>query len=467
MVLLLLSFSSTWAFEIPGKDDLAIHGFISQGYLLSNKNNFFSKSKDGTFEFNELGINFSTDLTPSLRLGIQFFARDLGRLSNDKITVDWAFADYHFNDALGLRVGKMKLPIGLYNKIRDLDMLRTNIILPQSIYNEAWRDVTSGNKGVQIYGTMWNELLGSIQYQGQLGTVSIDDKSGVAYTAVDNIPTPILVTIENMSVAYMNTAALFWDTPIEGLRLGQTIYSISVKSKVQHQRSVGVQVDPVTKTPVYDHNNQMILLEWSQNNDQGRVTNLNTGEGGSGAVFVDAESGLDAMVVTEETSPYFLKAFGKIAVQGADDFIKVKSTNLTSSLEYTWNDLVLAFEYSRVSYNLKLGDLPAEKFYSMGFYGSATYRFSELFEMGLYYSEYYRDDHDKDGKNSWETQYLGKHRSWLKDSAVSTRFDLTDAWVLKFEYHLLDGAAWILNIDNRDDYARYWHLFATKVNYRF
>ena len=42
--------------------NIEIHGFISQGYLLSNENNYLADSKEGTFQFNEMGINFGKNL---------------------------------------------------------------------------------------------------------------------------------------------------------------------------------------------------------------------------------------------------------------------------------------------------------------------------------------------------------------------------------------------------------------------
>ena len=108
-----------------------IHDFLSQGFLYSNRNNYLADTETGTFQFNELGINFAADLTDRLRLGIQLAARDLGDMDNDKVVIDWAYADYRWRDWLGIRVGKMRLPLGFYNKTRDLDMLRTFIFLPQ------------------------------------------------------------------------------------------------------------------------------------------------------------------------------------------------------------------------------------------------------------------------------------------------------------------------------------------------
>jgi len=57
-----------------------IHGYISQGFMYSNHNNYLADTEKGTFQFNELGINFSDDLTDRLRIGIQLAARDLGEM---------------------------------------------------------------------------------------------------------------------------------------------------------------------------------------------------------------------------------------------------------------------------------------------------------------------------------------------------------------------------------------------------
>ena len=106
----------------------------------TNYNNWLGSTEDGSYEFNEMGINFSTELTDDLHVGVQFFSRDLGTIGNDDIKVDWAFADYHWKDWLGVRVGKIRIPYGLYNEIRDIDILRLSIILPQSVYSEIARD---------------------------------------------------------------------------------------------------------------------------------------------------------------------------------------------------------------------------------------------------------------------------------------------------------------------------------------
>ena len=55
------------AMDIPQID---IHGFVSQGYLKSDDNNYLGRSEEGTYSFNEAAVNFSGDLTDKLRIGV-------------------------------------------------------------------------------------------------------------------------------------------------------------------------------------------------------------------------------------------------------------------------------------------------------------------------------------------------------------------------------------------------------------
>ncbi|MDX9709667.1 MAG: hypothetical protein RBT64_08935 [Trichloromonas sp.] len=85
---------------------------------------FFGESKDGSFQINEFGLTLNGELSDNLRVGLQLLSRDLGAEGNNKINIDWGMADYRWRDWLGVRLGKVKLPIGLYNRGRDSDFLR-------------------------------------------------------------------------------------------------------------------------------------------------------------------------------------------------------------------------------------------------------------------------------------------------------------------------------------------------------
>ena len=46
--------------------------------------------------------------------------------------LDWAVADYRFKDWFGIRGGKVKTALGLYNDTQDLEFLYTWALMPQS-----------------------------------------------------------------------------------------------------------------------------------------------------------------------------------------------------------------------------------------------------------------------------------------------------------------------------------------------
>ncbi|MFZ5568837.1 MAG: hypothetical protein ACOZF0_00425 [Thermodesulfobacteriota bacterium] len=215
----ILCAGSTQAMEFDEMGGVDIHGFISQGYLKSDENNFFADTEKGTTQFNEAAINFSTDVTEKLRIGLQLFARDLGNIGNNDVILDWAVADYRWRDWLGLRIGNLKFVNGLYNETRDVDMLRTSIFLPQSVYNESWRESTALIQGAGLYGELPLKAAGSFSYSGQYGTVSMPKDGGAAKLAEDQWPlksrdiTPLLersaaaagTTITGLNTALNNT----------------------------------------------------------------------------------------------------------------------------------------------------------------------------------------------------------------------------------------------------------------------
>jgi hypothetical protein len=147
---------SGFAFEDP-KHGLQIHGFISQGYVLTSDNNFCGDSDDhGTFDFRELGINASYLPFRSLQLSAQILSRTAGESDDGDIRLDYGLIDYSFldkdTDKWGLRVGRIKTPYGLYNKTRDVAFTRPSIFLPQSIYFDRTRDLALSVDGVYVYG---------------------------------------------------------------------------------------------------------------------------------------------------------------------------------------------------------------------------------------------------------------------------------------------------------------------------
>lgn len=225
------------AMEVEGVN---IHGFASQGFIMSEQYNYLThNSKDGSFEYNEAGINFSKSLTDKLLFGIQLFSRDLGDVANNKVTIDWAYGDYRLKDWFGIRAGRIKLPIGLYNETRDIDMLRTSIVMPQSCYSDLLRDTSIAANGVGIYGNVDISAAGSIDYQVVAGQMNIDNDSGFEKWFNSRF-TPLFSLSGSTDTDTAYVGNIRWNTPLDGLVLGISSMTVDAQNPILTGRGVSM-----------------------------------------------------------------------------------------------------------------------------------------------------------------------------------------------------------------------------------
>ena len=233
-LLLVLVWDSRCIYGERISERIQLNGFISQGYIYSTHNDFIPQASEyGSFEFNEAGLTFSVDVSEKLRLGFQLLARDFGPIGNYRIFLDWGFADYRFAKAFGIRVGKIKAPLGFYNEVRDTDPLFPMVILPQSIYDEAFRPVFIAYNGIGFYGKL-NIGAGDLNYH--LFSGSVDHPSDAPYlmqirNAVNRgiAQTGMSISPLEMDTQLFYGGRLIWNTPISGLRLGGSYAFLKAK----------------------------------------------------------------------------------------------------------------------------------------------------------------------------------------------------------------------------------------------
>jgi hypothetical protein len=194
---------------------LNVHGFVSQGALLSTANNYLGQSKRGSVEFFEAAVTVSAEVVDRLRAGVQLFTRDLGTIGNYTAHVDWAYLDYAWREWLGVRAGRIKLPFGLYNEYSDIDPARTPILLPQSVYPIRNRDFLLAHTGAAIYGALPLGPVGTLDYNLAYGTMFVD---------ISNQP-----AVSRLDTRDVVGAQLFWRTPLPGLRLGGTLVRLDME----------------------------------------------------------------------------------------------------------------------------------------------------------------------------------------------------------------------------------------------
>ncbi len=100
------------AVELGNEGDLAsveMHAFASQGFIFTTRNNYLAdNTTHGSFQFSEIGLNFTKTLTDDLRMGLQLFAQDLGPSGNLDARVDWIL--FHWTNLAG-RTGSVFGPV--------------------------------------------------------------------------------------------------------------------------------------------------------------------------------------------------------------------------------------------------------------------------------------------------------------------------------------------------------------------
>jgi hypothetical protein len=216
-----------------------VHGFVSQGAIWTTDNNYLVKSKEGSVDFTELGVNLTTHLTDKLRVGLQLVANRLGTTGNFSTKADWFYLDYRFKDWLGIRAGRVKLPFGLYNDTSDIDAARVPVLLPQSVYPIADRDFLLAQTGLEVYGYVDLRGAGALDYRVYGGTIYIPLPA----------PTPGPLQVTSFTTRYVAGGRLLWETPIDGLRAGASVQALRLDAGLLLDRSSAtppLPAEPVT-----------------------------------------------------------------------------------------------------------------------------------------------------------------------------------------------------------------------------
>ena len=165
-------------FKVDGRD-VQIHSFATQGFMYSNDNNFLTMdTSHGSFAFTDFGANASTKLIDNFRVGAQVYFHNIGAMGNFRPTLDWALGDYRFKSWFGIRGGRVKTTLGLFNDVQDMDSLHTFALLPESIYPVDWRTATIAHDGGDLYGNIGVKHLGSFSYVGWAGMRPQDPTQG-------------------------------------------------------------------------------------------------------------------------------------------------------------------------------------------------------------------------------------------------------------------------------------------------
>ncbi len=390
-----------------------LHGFASQGYLITTGNNYLGPTlQDGSFEFNEVGLNVVATPVDRLRVGAQVVSLDAGDFGNNQVEIDWAYGDYQLDQRLGFKLGRFKIPLGLANDTRDLDLTRTQVFLPQAVYPVPLRDFYIAVNGVGIYGTAPMGGLGTLDYTAYIGGQNITSQSATAryFTSLGAGD-----TFSFIHVSSIEGGALTWNTPADGLRLRASLYHAYRLNVLGHTlgaatSAAGVFSDNDIHAQLHDFWSGILSAEY-----QWKDLTL-AGE------YLRNYSRNDVVV----TSHPFINAPAAGGPPGSTVRVDLPVTT-TRRISYLRNE---------------------------GMYLSAGYRFLERFEASVG-REIYFDDTQARGASFF--------RSW----DLSLRWDILDHWLAKAEWQHVDGTAFASRQDNPQGLKDSMDVLSLKTTFDF
>jgi hypothetical protein len=202
---------------------VSFHGFASQGFLYSPDYNYLGPTKDGSFQYTEVGVNLSWSPLERTRIAVQGFTFDLGNVGNFEMLLDYASLEYAFDPAVGVRFGRIRRPGGIYNHIQDVDLARTYVLLPQGMYDARWRDFSTSTDGGEIFGSVPLGKAGGLSYEFYAGYMSLSREGGVARSIENGLPPAPMGRLDGIDRPLVVGGQLWWSTPVDGLRVGLSV----------------------------------------------------------------------------------------------------------------------------------------------------------------------------------------------------------------------------------------------------
>ena len=397
------------------------NGVFTQGVFHTDNNNIYGESDDDlSFDFSEFSLNGSYNFPNNVRAAGQTIYRHAGA-GSDGLNLDYLVLDYQFlNDmdySSGIRLGRMKLPYGIYNEARDVMFTRPSIYLPQSVYLDLYaRESLISGDGIGIYTNYFNEQgLWNIELNyGQVRDENLDslDRFNTSNSFLDDFSYDIgegisyrfqfIAADESFTIAYSGN----YSDSIEA----STEFDIrSVIPTFPVPAPIGVDIKALAHWQALSF--QYLFNSWTFTFEYGRIRF----ETETPDVSVDP-------TIAALLPPGTLDISSTTKVESETYYLQVQK-RLTKNLQF----------YTRMDF----------------FYPNKDDRKGSEFEasgLGLDYSRFAKDTN------------IGVQ--WMPKSNL----------MMNAEYHYVDGTAWLNSIEEpnyQTTSTRYWNIWALSLSYRF
>lgn len=122
------------------QDKLQIHGYLSQAYTRSDTGTYLGITQDGTADYRTAALQFRYAMTSNDEFVLQLSHRRLGQspvtADEPDVAMDWVYYSRRFGD-FNAKIGRIPIPAGIYNEIRDVGVLLPLYRAPYNFYFEG------------------------------------------------------------------------------------------------------------------------------------------------------------------------------------------------------------------------------------------------------------------------------------------------------------------------------------------
>ncbi|HEV8578297.1 MAG TPA: hypothetical protein VGX68_04385 [Thermoanaerobaculia bacterium] len=119
---------------------VTFHGYLTQAYARSDGHNFLGITEDGTADYRTAALQVRADIRKNDAFVVQFSHERLGESGaqeiKDDVELDWIFYEHRFGDS-AVKVGRVQIPFGIYNEVRDVGTLLPFYRPSNNFYGEA------------------------------------------------------------------------------------------------------------------------------------------------------------------------------------------------------------------------------------------------------------------------------------------------------------------------------------------
>ncbi len=410
LILLLISFAANA--EI---NNLSVRGFLSQGFIHTNGNNYLGETQSGSFDFGEAGLNILYRPFNRVYWASQFSIRNIGdhESGEEDFRIDYGLINFHLTSSnqydANIKLGRFKYFYGLYSDIQDTPTAIPGVLPAQTMYFEyVYPNLVVD--GLQLNQSFRFDGFGDIDFDLMYGKLTDEEKkSNDALQTYFQLYGPYFPGIQGEVDAY------------DGV--------------------VGLQLQ-------YMSLDNSLLLSY-------------------GHIFYDG-----TVVVDLWNQDYKLTDENDLVI---DVFsFEYVSDNWTITGEYGTNRTVLSRKFLNIQQGLTTELF--QKVRSESYYLQYRYQLSSQFEPLVRYEVFHYDRSDKNGSKWAAANPAGKdYWRFSKSFVIGGTYNFSESVSLSSEFHIIDGAG--LNFiaasngakDNaiENGFDRYWNMFLTKLTYSF